>query len=196
MDEQGYFPRGNEPTRAAQVTAVEAEITAQLTRALAEGIDVTHIDSHMGTIFHPPFMPAYIQLAFSHQLPALILRSTPEQMQKMGFDPDTAQTLSKQMDQLEEQGMPLFDSILAMPLDKHEQRLELAQARLDALPPGLHYFIIHPSIDTPELRALAPDWRARVGDYQLFTDKAWQQHVQKSGVQVIGYRALRNILRS
>jgi hypothetical protein len=33
---------------------------------------------------------------------------------------------------------------------------------------GITHFIFHPSLDTPELRAIAPDWPARVANYNAF----------------------------
>jgi hypothetical protein len=56
--------------------------------------------------------------------------------------------------------------------------------------------ILHPAQDTPELRALAPDWRSRVANYQAFLSDELRDHVRQSGVQVIGYRPLRDALRA
>jgi hypothetical protein len=67
----------------------------------------------------------------------------------------------------------------------------LAQA-----PAGLTYLLFHPAVDTPELRAFAPDWRARVADYELFTSDAWRAALDASGVQVIGWRAIRDAMRN
>jgi hypothetical protein len=67
---------------------------------------------------------------------------------------------------------------------------------LDSLPAGLSYFILHPAQDTPELRAIAPDWPSRVADYEAFTSAELRDYVKSSGLFVIGYRALRDLLRS
>ena len=81
------------------------------------------------------------------------------------------------------------------PLDGHEDRLETARQALAELGPGLHYFVFHPCRDTPELRDMAPDWRCRVADYELFRNDAWRRTIEQSGVKVIGFRALRDLLR-
>jgi len=70
----------------------------------------------------------------------------------------------------------------------------LARQALDALPPGVTHFVIHPAQDTPELRAIAKDWPSRVADYQAFTSRELRAYVENSGVQVIGYRALRELM--
>jgi glutamate synthase domain-containing protein 2 len=57
------------------------------------------------------------------------------------------------------------------------------------------HFIIHPSVDTPELRAITPDWPSRVANYKTFMSKELKDFLKNSGVQVIGYRDLRNLIQ-
>ena len=75
-----------------------------------------------------------------------------------------------------------------------KDRVAQAKQAFDALPPGLTHFALHPAVDTPELRAIAPDWSSRVADYQAFTSRDLRNYVRRSGIQIIGYRELRNIL--
>jgi predicted glycoside hydrolase/deacetylase ChbG (UPF0249 family) len=195
LDDAGYFHRRTEPVQMyGRTAAVLTEIEAQLNRALAAGIDVTHMDSHMGSIFHPRFMPQYIELAQQRRIPALAFRWQVDNFLARGMDEPTAVQTANWLHQLETNGFPLLDSIFVMPLDSHDNRLEIARQWLDGLTPGIHYFIIHPSQDTPELRALAPDWRSRVADYQLFITEGWRQAVADSGVQVIGWREIRDVM--
>jgi hypothetical protein len=62
------------------------------------------------------------------------------------------------------------------------------------LPEGLSHFICHPATDTPELRAIAADWEARVADYTLYTDEKWRKAIEASGVKLIGMREIRRTL--
>ncbi len=51
-------------------------------------------------------------------------------------------------------------------------------------------------MDTPELRAIATDWRARVADEVLLVaDRGLDQMVTEAGVTLIGYRPLRDAMR-
>ena len=61
-------------------------------------------------------------------------------------------------------------------------------------PPGITHFIIHLSKDTPELRAITSGWACRVADYQIFTSQAMGDFIKASGLNVIGYRHLQQIL--
>ncbi len=104
--------------------------------------------------------------------------------------------LRQQVFAAEGAGLPLFDHAVVMPLERHEERQADALRLLAQAPPGLTYVIFHPSTDSPELRAFAPDWRARVADYHLFISDTLRQLLAEAGVQVIGFRALRDVMRN
>ncbi len=197
LDDEGYFPRGTKQVQeTATAAAVQAESQAQLDRALAAGIDVTHIDSHMGASFHPKFLAAYVQMALQAAIPALLLRSSAAQLQQMGLAEEMAVTLAKQAIALETQGFPMLDAVKALPLNQPENRLDTAKAILAELPPGVSYVIVHPSKDTPELRAITESWPSRVADYELFTSEAFRRAVAASGIHVVGWRALRTLMQT
>jgi hypothetical protein len=65
----------------------------------------------------------------------------------------------------------------------------------DALPIGITHFILHPSIDTPELRAIAPDWQARVANYNAFMSDELKKYIESTDLKLIGYRAIRDAMR-
>ena len=61
---------------------------------------------------------------------------------------------------------------------------------------GISHFIFHPSVDTPELRALAPDWPARVANYNAFMSDELRKFLESEDIHVIGYRAIRDAMRN
>ncbi len=81
-------------------------MAAQIERALAAGIAVTHIDTHMGTIAHPKFLHSYLGLARQHHLPAAIPRWDEERWRKRGYDRQTALQAVAVVTALEEEGVP------------------------------------------------------------------------------------------
>ncbi len=196
IDEQGYFPRASEEIQAhARPEAVAQELAAQVKRALEAGIDATHVDTHMGAVVHPQFMQSYIQLALQWGLPPMVPRLDEASLRLRGLDAEGAAFALRLLAQLEEQGLPLLDGLVGLPLNWPEERVAQAKQAFDALPPGLTHFIIHPAADTPELRAITPDAPSRIADYQAFTSTELRDHVRNSGVHVIGYRALRDLMR-
>jgi hypothetical protein len=56
--------------------------------------------------------------------------------------------------------------------------------------------LLHPAVDTPELRSFAPDWASRVDDHAALTDGTIQKLAEEAGVILIGYEPLRELQRS
>jgi hypothetical protein len=153
------------------------------------------VDSHMGTVFHLDFVKAYVESARKAHVPVMLPRADAAMLHFMGMDDETATKLAGFIGQLEEQGLPLVDRIAMMPLDQPEGQLEIAEKMLSELPAGVTHFIIHPSIDTPELRAIARDWPSRAANYLTFMNPKLKGFIKDQGILVIGYKALRDLLR-
>ncbi len=202
VDAEGSLPQTREAlVRQAQPDAVRAEISAQVSRALLSGIDITHIDTHMGTAIHPGWVQAYIDTALQYgvpmNLPRLDLETALQRsdIREMGASADELEHLLMGLQALEARGVPLLDGIFEFPLNQPENRVGQLRSVLQKLPPGITLIIDHAAMDTPELRAITPDWRGRVADYECFTGQAARECINESGVQLIGYRALRDVLR-
>jgi predicted glycoside hydrolase/deacetylase ChbG (UPF0249 family) len=195
IDEEGCFYRQSELVQEhGDPAAVALELDAQVKRASAAGIVPTHVDTHMGSVAHPKFMNSYVQLAMQYHLPPMLFRLDEVGWRATGLDAEFAKMAAAFMQQLEASGLPLLDALGGMPLDTDENRLERTKQMLSDLQPGITHFIIHPSKDTPELRAITPDWRCRAADYQDFMNEELRQHIQKIGLHVIGYRALKELM--
>jgi hypothetical protein len=91
-------------------------------------------------------------------------------------------------------GIPLLDGLSGLELIDANDRFEQAKQALSALKPGLTHFIIHPSKDTPELRKITSSWDCRVADYETFMSEETREFIKNEGIQVIGYRALKEIM--
>jgi predicted glycoside hydrolase/deacetylase ChbG (UPF0249 family) len=204
LDDEGFLHRkAQSVTERCAASAADAEMRAQLEGALRAGIDVTHLDSHMFASWHPKFLSDYIRLGSARRLPALLLRmDDPDcgmNAEACGLDAGAvaqAGRIVRRFAEREDRRAVVFDKLVGMGLRNSAERLAHAKQVLDSLPCGLTHFLIHPAQDTPELRALTPDWRARVADFEVFTSRELRAHVKHAGVQVIGYRALRAALRA
>jgi predicted glycoside hydrolase/deacetylase ChbG (UPF0249 family) len=201
LDEEGYFhfDQGGVQTHAAP-EAVAREMAAQVARARAANIDVTHIDTHQLSAYHPKFLAAYTGLALANGLPLMLPRLDAIGWQALGqalgilLDSPMARLLEQAGHDLEAQGVPLIDHATRLRLDQPEDRVAQARHIFESLPPGLTHLVLHPAVDTPELRAIAPDWPSRVADYQAFTSPELRQYVRRSALQIIGYRELGSML--
>ena len=197
MDEAGYFNQWHQAVYDhAKPEAVAVEVNAQIERALAAGIDVTHVDSHMGTIMNPLFIQSYIQAGASRLLPNMLPRLDSKGIDMMGVGDEEQITYAPIMQQVETIGVPMVDGILSLPLEHGDDHITIAKKLFGEVPVGITHFILHPSIDTAELRAIAPDWRARVANYNAFMSDELKNFIESEDIKLIGYRVLRDAMRN
>lgn len=195
IDPEGFFYHWFEESQEyGKPDTVAVELEAQVQRALRAGIFPTHVDAHMFALIHPKYLETYLKTAYRHGLPAMLARWGVEEWRKRGVDREHAEKLVEMICKFEQQGYPFLDTTTGLKLDRFDDRLEYAKHALAALPPGVNHFYIHPSKDTPELRAITPDWSGRVADYEVFLDNRLQRFIKEIGIQVIGYRSLLEII--
>lgn len=196
MDEAGYFHQWHQAVYDnAKPEAVEREVNAQIEQALKAGIDVTHVDSHMGTVMSPLYMQSYVQSASSRLLPSMLPRMTAKGMDAMGISEKEQIMYAPIMDAIEDMGVPMVDGILGLPLEHGDDHIGIAKKILGNLPIGITHFVLHPSIDTPELRSIAPDWQARVANYNAFMSDELKMFLENEDIKLIGYREIRDAMR-
>jgi predicted glycoside hydrolase/deacetylase ChbG (UPF0249 family) len=195
IDSQGYFHRKHEePQEFANSEAVEIELKAQIQHVVDVGFKPTHVDTHMLTLLHPQFLEVYLKTAYQFGLPAMIPRWDQEVWHSLGFNPDAATLMANIISEFEEQSYPMLDHFTGLKLHDHTNRMAQAKQALSNLPPGLSHFYIHPSKDTPEARAISPDWQARVADYGVFMDEEIRDFLKEESIQVIGYRVIQEMM--
>ena len=197
MDDEGYFYRTSFEMQEKGVPYfVKTEIEAQFSLAKKHGIDVTHIDTHMFSLYHSAFISSYISLARKERIPLFLLNpQDAEEWHKADLDKETRNALSLYLDDLERDGIPLFDYVREMPLNEDKNHIGVAKNIFNTLPAGLSLILLHPAVDTPELRAITPDWRARVANYEAFKSKELRDHINNLGIQIITYRELRDLVK-
>lgn len=197
LDADGYFHQWHQAVYDnAKVEAVDIEVNTQIERALSAGIDVTHVDSHMGTIMSPLFIQSYIRAAASRRLPNMLPRTNAKGIRMMGVTEEELRIYEPIMQQLESMGVSMLEGIIGMPLEHDHDHLGLAKKLLSEVPVGITHFILHPSIDTPELRAICPDWQARVANYNAFISDDLKKFIEQEDIKVIGYRQIRDAMRN
>ena len=182
VDAEGYFHRAALPLQEkASAESVYTELKAQIERAISAGIEISHFDTHMFAVY-PTFTDIYLRLAKEYKVPVFALQ------------PDTKKDFPRPLTEAQAENLPLLNSWCVMSYEDETNRMEQAKELIEKLESGITYFLLHPSKDTPELRTIAPDWQTRVADYHLFTDEKFRKYIKESGIQVIGWRALKELL--
>jgi predicted glycoside hydrolase/deacetylase ChbG (UPF0249 family) len=185
LDGDGGFPRTVEDAwDHADLEEVRRECRAQIERAIVWGFDVSHLDSHLGSLQpRAEFFDVYLELAVDFGLPLRLGGSTDEHVAGFPFRRLAA-----------EEGVTFPDHVVACPPGAG-WRIERAVFDLE---PGVTELSLHPAIDTDELRAASrDDWAGRVEDYAaLCRDPALRDLVDRAGAVLIGWRALRDLQRA
>lgn len=196
IDAQGYmWASMADVVTHAKPEEVEIELRAQIERALAFGIQATHIDSHMGTLFHPKFFEIYTRLSREYRLPALLLEPTPATMasaEKRGFG-----DYPRFVEKLKQDGYLFLDGLIG--IDKVEG-LDARRAQFEnlirTLPVGAYQTIVHLNDDDDEARHIAGSWRVRAEEFVIFTDPRTKALIEEEDVKLIDFRTLKNYWRS
>lgn len=179
-DPDGYLPLTTKyVVEHAKPADVAKETHAQVDKAKAAGIRLSHLDTHMGTIVSSPeFLPIYFELAKDYQLPQLLLRQLAPPGQS--FPPDAVV-----LDQLFMLNSSVPKSDWQAPYRK----------MLTGLPPGVYELIVHLGHDDEELRAVTsghPDFGAawRQNDLNLVGDPAFQQFLKDQHFVLVSWKDL------
>lgn len=169
----------------ADAEEVRRECRAQIERAIVWGIDVTHLAPHLTAItLRPEFFDVYLDLAFEFSLPIRLPSTVAEANAGFPFRRLAA-----------DEGIVFPDHF------DHDWRPGSRHRVMDAianLQPGVTEIHVQPAIDTEEVRAISPDADSWIDDYRFIVDGANEvrQALRDAGATVIGYRALRDVMRA
>lgn len=198
-DEHGFFwPTVAEVQRHAAAEAVEAEWRAQIDRALAAGIDVTHLDAHMGSALAPEYCERYVAVGVDYNVPVLLTSTF------AAYDPGphivgaTEEGFAAFVDAARAAGMPLFGRCLETDFGRPRGGLFDYEALLHSDPSDLIYCAFHPCRPGPgEVEVIEPaSHHVRVDEYELFGTPAWIEWLDAQEFTVVGMREIRNRFRS
>ena len=196
-DNDGYcWKTVGELRRHAAREAVEAELRAQIDAAIAAGIDVTHIDSHMGALLCPEFVETYAKVALDYHLPALFTRTYADYdpRHNLGDLSDTG-PLGRAVASAEAAGIVPADQVLETPFARKGDPKPAYDALMARIKPGLNFLALH--FNAPgEIEAIEPgSAHIRTEEYALFQDPNFTGPLL-AGAELLGMRAFRDRMRA
>jgi len=184
-DAQGYLPRtAQEFWQNADPVEVEAECRAQIDQALAWGVDITHLDNHMGTLqVNAKFFPIYVKLAREYKLPLRMAGASADA--RLGFG---------SRKQAEDAGI-LFPDHFSFQWGSETRGV--IENYVKAPRPGVLEIILHPVEDGPELRGYdKTEYAIRIHDAAVGIDDGLRSKLDAAGVQRISFRKIRDLMRT
>ena len=196
-DKDGYFWADVPSVRKnAAPEAVEAELRAQIDAVLATGIDVTHLDAHMGAVMMPEFVEIYYRLGKDYNLPILLVKDL-RRFNPMSYaGAARTETYDSVVARAREAGEPIFDLVVESPWGRQTDAETAYRAMFAEIQEGLTYLSLH--FNKPgDFEVIEPDHaHIRTEEYAVFKSGLVAELVSAHGVDVIGMRQIRDRLRA
>ena len=189
LDKDGYF-RLLETDAAAQADPkqVEMEITTQIERARALGIQPTHLDSHMGTLYqNKALFEVFLNVARSQKLPVRVAKNW---FNRADFLPAVLR-----------QDDVYIDRVLDInPGVAPQDWAKFYSDAFKKLEPGVTEVVIHLAYDDAEMRAATdnhPNWGSawRQRDFEFFTSDSFRKILQENNIKLITWRELGKLIK-
>lgn len=182
LDGDGGFPRTvDDLWEHADTDELRRECRAQIERAIYWGFDISHLSAHLGALeLRPEFFDVLLEMAVDFKLPLRLAPVAAERRVGFPFRHLAA-----------EEGVLSPDRLVRVA--RTQSTRTAVDHLLSNLSPGVTEVVLRPAIDAAELRAVAPDWPARVDDYDLAVSAySLRSLARRAGVTLIGYRQLRD----
>lgn len=188
LDPDGYLPLTTEYVDAhAKMPDVQVETHAQVDKAKAMGIHITHVDTHMGTIVSTEdLLKVYLATAQDYKVPALLIHSPIFNLSHINLGPHTI----------------ILDNLLEMlPGVSKAEWLNAYKKMLQPLPPGTYQLVVHLAHNDAEMQGATfdhPDWGAewRQNDLDLVRSPEFQKFIKDQGFILISWKDLSKALPS
>lgn len=189
LDKDGYFYlTETDAASHADPKQVEMEILAQIEKARALGIQPTHLDSHMGTLYqNKELFEVFLRVARSQKLPVRVAR-------EWVANADFLQGRLKEEDVYVDRVLTINPGVTPQDWGK------FYSDALRKLEPGVTEVVIHLAYDDAEMQGATfnhPNWGAawRQRDLEFFTSDAFRKVLQENQIKLITWRELGKLIK-
>ena len=188
LDDSGYlYSLERDAAAHVDVKQAELEIRAQIARARALGIQPTHLDSHMGTLYqNKELFDMLVRVAAENKLP---IRVSKEQFSHATFMPSV----------LGQYDLALDRTISIEPTVAPQDWQAYYADAIKNLAPGVTDMIVHLAYSDAEMKAITidhPNWGAdwRQRDFDFVTSDAFRKLLNDNNVKLITWREIGRLL--
>ena len=189
---QGHFYPLNEGVRLnATYKDVKRELNSQIKYSIDNGLNPTHLDTHMGSVtVTPEIVQAYFEVGHEHSLPILLskeFRDIIKVIDTTKFDPSKLFWAEK-----------IYQKLDDSPIDYQNWKTFYMNA-INDIKPGLNVLLVHLGYDNEELKAITIDhpnygsaWREL--DVKILQDTAFKNLIRERNIKLITWVQVKDIL--
>ena len=208
VDSNGFFwPTVPEVEKNASLESVEKELRMQIETVVDSGINISHIDCHMGTALAPKFQDIYLKLSKEYNIPAIF----PRDYNAFNIAAQANETKNKGLDKTEEvdenihqekvtdletnENIVIFDYLTMSPFAQKGENEKLIKQMLLNLKAGLTYLALHPNAPG-EIEIIDPEqWHIRTEEHALFKDREFLEWVKTiENLHCISMREIKSLI--
>lgn len=170
---------------------LEMEIRAQVDRAETMGFEITHLDTHMGTVYATQdFLMRYVKVGIEKKIPIMIPAG---HMQFIGREASLPKEQVQQLGELVwNGGLPVLDDLHNDSYGwKREEKSANFIAALREMRPGVTQFIIHATEPTCNFERISTSGETRHGDLEAMLDPELRKTIEEEGIILTTWRELK-----
>jgi predicted glycoside hydrolase/deacetylase ChbG (UPF0249 family) len=189
LDQENHFFSSIEELQKSVIPAeAKKECKAQIDRAILDGIQPTHLDTHMGSVVYiPQLIPVYLSLAKEYKLPYLFpkeyLFMLPPEVKNL-ISPDDV----------------LLDYLFMLSPEQISGRwMDPYLKAISEMKPGLTEMIVHLSLDNGEMQAIAKDhedygskWRQN--DLEVIMSPEFKKALKDNNIIRVTWKQIREVM--
>jgi len=192
-DEQGCL-WDNVPLVLEHATAdeIETEIRAQIERAERMGMPITHLDSHMGTLFaDDAYFERFMKVAIEKRIPMLIAGGHLTHVRQ--GHPEAAEKIVETAEMIWDAGLPVIDDIHTDTYDWKDPATKKAELieTLRKLKPGITEIIVHCTNPSDAFEHISDSGPNRLADLRVMTDPDVKRVLEEQGIILTTWRELK-----
>ena len=206
VDKEGaMWSNVGDVVKHASADEVETEIRAQIARFRSFGVEPSHIDSHMGTLFgSPAFTERYVKVGIQEKIPVMLPGGHATLIAKERNSPaQEIQQFQQVGKMLWGAGLPVLDDLFAdtygwklpagTPNTEENLRKMKTQKYIELLKeakPGITMVIMHCAAPSDNFKEITDSWPTRYGDFWAMLDPELKTFLDKEGIVLTTWREM------
>lgn len=201
------WPEPEDVIQHASADEVEAEIRAQLARALSVGLHPTHLDSHMGTLFASrAYLERYIKVGIESKIPVMFPGGNNKLLiaNLKQAAPDMLKDAHAVGEMIWKAGLPVLDDLVTYSGEWKPQpvngkvspeayakfKVKKFEEAIDSMEPGVAMFIVHSSVVTDDFRRISGSGDSRNADMLSMMDPELKDYIRRKGIILTTWREM------